>query len=305
MSIPIFQVCHSPASRIAVMVTEARKALKDGSSNSSSDASQSTVDRILSDAEAVATRQDDYLMKSSNLPDPKAPLTKILDEMLAATETTDWAGLYASGQTSYRLTAAMTSNRYEAGIMTFLSGLLQPRRILEVGMFTGTMTLAFAAGKSVERVVALEAEPFLEGWARPYWKRAGEGINEKIDVRVGFAKDSLEKMVQAGEAPFDLIFIDADKPSYPTYFRQIISNKLLSKKGILLIDNTHFAGTAYAPYTLPFLFPAGIDQESVKKSNGFGEVLVDFNAEVCAHPEVEVVMLPVEDGLTMVKWKDA
>lgn len=84
----------------------------------------------------------------------------------------------------------------------------------------------------------------------------------------------------------------------------IISNRLLSKTGILLIDNTHFAGTAWVPYPVPLLTPAGIDQESVKKSNGFGEALVKFNAEVCAHPEVEVVMLPVEDGLTMVKWKN-
>lgn len=125
--------------------------------------------------------------------------------MLDANYTTDWAGLLASGQTKFILLPEMTSNLYEAGVFSFFCSLLRPRRVLEVGMFTGTSTVAFAAAKSVENVVALEIEPYLEAWCRPFWKKAGQGLNEKIDVRIGPAKDSLEKIIRDGEAPFDLV----------------------------------------------------------------------------------------------------
>lgn len=142
---------------------------------------------------------------SSNLPNPNDQSTKIVKEILDANEATDWDELYATGQTKFKLMSAMTSNSYEAGVYGFLIGLLRPRRVLEIGMFTGTVTTVFAAGSSVEKVVGLEAEPFLEGWCRPFWKRAGEGVNEKIEVRVGPAKDSLEKMASDGETPFDMV----------------------------------------------------------------------------------------------------
>lgn len=89
--------------------------------------------------------------------------------------------------------------------MSFLCSSLRPRRVLEIGMFTGTMTTIFASADSVEKVVSLEAEGFLEGWCRPFWEKAGRGISEKIEVRIGFASQSLEKMAREGEEAFDLV----------------------------------------------------------------------------------------------------
>lgn len=314
MSIPVFEVCPNPSHRVSALLAQARKLLSDASSTSTNgvnggaghdpESVKKALDSILADAQAVVDGQEDFVQRSSNVPDPKAQWTKILEEMLASTQSTDWGGLFASGQISYRLLPAMSSNNYEAGIITFLSGLLKPRRVLELGMFTGTITLTFAAAKSVERVVTLEVEPFLEGWCRPFWKRAGEGLDEKIDVRVGDARKTIDEMAANGEAPFDMILIDADKPSYLTYFRKIIEHKLLSKNGVMIIDNVLFAGTAYAPYPVPLINPPNIDQASVQRSNGYGVHLKELNSEICNHPEVEVMMLGVEDGLSLVKWKD-
>lgn len=100
---------------------------------------------------------------------------------------------------------AMSSNLYEAGLVSFLCSLLRPKRVLEIGMFTGTGTTMFAASKSVQRVVTLENEAFLEAWCQPFWKKAGEGVYEKIDVRIGPAKDSLEKIADDHEEPFDMV----------------------------------------------------------------------------------------------------
>ncbi|EGG11777.1 uncharacterized protein MELLADRAFT_59450 [Melampsora larici-populina 98AG31] len=210
MSTPIYVVCDNPSRRVSVLLAEARKMLSDinkggnGGTGRDAESAKKSLESILIDAQAVVDDQDDFVQRSSNVPDPKAQWTKILNEMIAATQTTDWAGLYASGQISFKLVPVMSSNTYEAGILAFMTSLVKPRRILEIGTFTGTMALAFAAAKSVEKVVTLEVEPFLEGWCRPFWKRAGEGLNEKIDMRVGDARKVIDEMGQKGEAPFDM-----------------------------------------------------------------------------------------------------
>ncbi|KAG0144885.1 hypothetical protein CROQUDRAFT_46657 [Cronartium quercuum f. sp. fusiforme G11] len=303
----VYDVCHGPTERVANLVTEARTLLKTSTSvpePSETSVDQEKLDEILREAQAVAAGLDIYVDRCTNVPDMNAQSTKVIEEIINGANTTDWGALYASGQTSYRLVGAMSSNLYETGLMSFLTSLLRPRRVLEIGMFTGTMTTVFATTKSVERVIALECEPYLESWCRPYWKKAGEGVNEKIEVRIGSAQVSLETMAQNNESPFDFIFLDADKDSYLTYFRQIIGHKLLSKNGIMVIDNVLFRSTAYLPFRIPFLNPPGVDQATVTRNNHLGKFLNELNLEISKSPEVEVLMLAVRDGLTLVKWKD-
>lgn len=83
--------------------------------------------------------------------------------------------------------------------------------VLEIGTFTGTATLALALLPKITRVVALDIEPYLEEFDRPYWKRAG--VSHKIDLRIGVAVDLIQQLKGEGSKQFDLVFIDADKPS--------------------------------------------------------------------------------------------
>ncbi|KAG0144888.1 hypothetical protein CROQUDRAFT_659449 [Cronartium quercuum f. sp. fusiforme G11] len=298
--------------RLASLVTEAcilldstvpRALICDEDVDEKAKALKAKLKVILDDAQAVASGLEGYLERCSSVPDRSAQSTKVLEEMLAATDSTDWAGLHANGQTRYRLMSEMSSNVYEAGLVGFICSLVCPKRVLEVGMFTGTLTTIFAGSPSVEKVVSLEYEAYLETWARPFWRRAGSEVNEKIEVRVGMAKESLEQMAQNGEEAFDIILIDADKSSYPTYIKQIISHKLLSKKGLLMIDNAIYKATAYAPFPVPLTVPSEVDSELVEAINANGKVLNGMNEMLRDHPELEVVLLPTRDGLSLVRWK--
>jgi len=108
------------------------------------------------------------------------------------------------------------------------------RRILEIGTLGGysTVWLARALGDG-GRIVTLELDSHHAEVARANLDRAGVG--ERVDIRVGPAAETLATMVAAGEAPFDLIFIDADKPGNPIYFSQAVA---LSRPGtVIIVDN--------------------------------------------------------------------
>lgn len=108
----------------------------------------------------------------------------------------------------------------------------QAKRILEIGVFTSTTTVALAQLPSVERIVACEIEPYLKTWAKPFYEQAG--VQDKIDFRVGSALDTLSALEQAGET-FDLVFIDADKDGYHKYYEKLMeSSTLLAKDGIII-----------------------------------------------------------------------
>ncbi|KAH9822557.1 O-methyltransferase, partial [Melampsora americana] len=230
----------------------------------------------------------------------------ILKEMIHETHQTDWNELYETQQTQIKLMSEMSSNSYEHGLIQFICDLIKPKRVLEIGMFTGTMTLMFSLNKEIEKVVSLEFEPFLEKWCRSFWKKLDEE-NRKIEVRIGSAFESLEKMRSEGEEAFDMILIDADKSSYSKYFNQIINYKLLSKNGILLIDNTIYKATTYSPFNSNLIHDSlklNVQVESIEKINQTGEFLNELNQEILNHSEVDVVMLPIRDGLSLIKWKE-
>jgi len=118
------------------------------------------------------------------------------------------------------------------------------RRALEVGVFTGysstAVTLAMKAGQGdAARLVACDVSDEFVGRARSYWREAG--VDELIETRIGPAADSLQALLVEGRAgSFDLMFIDADKPSYGTYYELGLS--LLRPGGLMLIDNMLWRG---------------------------------------------------------------
>lgn len=108
----------------------------------------------------------------------------------------------------------------------------QAKRILEIGVFTSTTTVALALLPFVEKIVACDIEPYLVEFAKPFYEQAK--VTNKIDFRIGNAIKTLEDIESKGEG-FDLVFIDADKGGYWDYYDKIMSSKvLLNPDGIII-----------------------------------------------------------------------
>ncbi len=116
------------------------------------------------------------------------------------------------------------------------------RRVLEIGTLGGVSTLWFARALGAGgRIVTLEADPRHAAIARANLERAG--VADRVDLRVGPALDSLPAL--AGEAPFDLVFIDADKPNNPHYLAWAL--KLTREGGVIIGDNVVRDGAVVDP----------------------------------------------------------
>ncbi len=167
--------------------------------------------------------------------------------------------------------------------MAILARLTNARCYLEIGTFTGYSTLAVALALPPEgRVVTCEIDATYAAIARQYWLRAG--IAHKIDLKLGPVLDTLDMMLgndQAGE--FDMAFIDADKENILAYYDRCLA--LLKRGGLLLIDNTLWGG-AVADLA---------DRDPVT------ETLRALNSKVHADPRVEMVLVPIGDGLTLAR----
>lgn len=103
---------------------------------------------------------------------------------------------------------------------------------MEIGVFTSTTTVALALLPFVERIVALDCEPYLVEFAKPYYEQAK--VANKIDFRIGDAIKTLEDL-EDKEDGFDMVFIDADKGGYWSYYDKIMSSsKLLNPNGVII-----------------------------------------------------------------------
>ncbi|XP_046881320.1 D-threitol dehydrogenase isoform X1 [Hypomesus transpacificus] len=157
------------------------------------------------------------------------------------------------------------------------------RRILEIGMFTGYGALSMAEGLPEDgSLVACELEPYLKEFAQPIFDKSPHG--KKITVKIGSAMDTLKELASKGEQ-FDLIFIDADKNNYIHYYNYILDNNLLCVSGILCVDNS--------------LFKAKVYLKDTTDENGIA--LRDFNEFVRRDPRVEQVIVPLRDGISIIR----
>jgi caffeoyl-CoA O-methyltransferase len=123
--------------------------------------------------------------------------------------------------------------------MALIAKLIGARRYLEIGSFTGYSALSVAlALPPGGGVVALDVSKEFTDRARRYWKEAG--VAEIIDLRLGPAVDSLDRMIAEAEGPFDFAFIDADKGNYDAYYERVL--KLLRPGGLIALDNMLWSG---------------------------------------------------------------
>jgi caffeoyl-CoA O-methyltransferase len=164
--------------------------------------------------------------------------------------------------------------------MTLLARATGARRAIEVGTFTGYSTLCLARGLPAGgQVIACDVSEEWTAIARRYWEKAG--VAQKIDLRIGPAAETLRALPE--EEAFDLAFIDADKPSYATYYELILAR--LRSGGLILVDNVLWMGQV--------VNPAATDPQT--------QAIRAFNDLVARDARVDCVMLPISDGLTLLR----
>jgi predicted O-methyltransferase YrrM len=161
----------------------------------------------------------------------------------------------------------------EGGFLNFLVYLKQPKRVLEVGTFTGWSSIAMArALPPGGSLVTCDVNEETTAVARRYAEEAG--VADRIDFRVGPGLETLATL----EGPFDLAFIDADKEGYVDYYEAILPK--LAPGGVIAADNT--------------LFGSDADGE-------IGRAITRFNDHVLHDDRVEAVLLPLREGVTLIR----
>jgi len=166
----------------------------------------------------------------------------------------------------------MLTGRLEGSFLRLLVRMVQARRVLEIGMFTGYSALMMAEALPDDgQLVTCEIDPRAEAIARRYFAESPHG--KKIEIRMGPAAQTLSGLA----GPFDLAFIDADKTNYPAYYEPCLG--LLRQGGVLVADNVLWSGRVLEP----------ADDQT--------RAIVAFNQRVHADPRVDHALLPVRDGI--------
>jgi caffeoyl-CoA O-methyltransferase len=175
------------------------------------------------------------------------------------------------------LKARMLSGHFQGRILSMISHMVKPSRILEIGTYTGYSALCLAEGLSPGgKLTTIDVNEELEAKVRGYFERSG--IASSIDYRIGNALQIIPTL----QEKFDLVFIDADKENYSRYFDLVINNVPLN--GIILADNVLWSGKV-------------LDGKPDKDT----KAIIDFNEKVHRDPRVESVLLPVRDGIMMLR----
>ncbi|XP_071477576.1 uncharacterized protein [Diadema antillarum] len=205
------------------------------------------------------------------------------------TEKVDYETLFSEGMTgSRKFFKEMASDVLEACTLKMFIRMCSAKKVLEVGCFTGFSALNMAEALPKDgSLVTIEKEEFFARFAREFFDTTD--VKDKIEIRNGAAIDELEAAGERGEQ-YDFIFVDAAKFEYKDYLKIILDNKILAPKGSILFDNTFFKGSTY------------IDDFWQKKSSPKGRAIHAFNLMVKNDPRIEQVVLPVRDGLTIIRW---
>jgi caffeoyl-CoA O-methyltransferase len=163
----------------------------------------------------------------------------------------------------------MSVGQNEGAFLRFLVAIKQPRLVLEIGVFTGWSSIEMARGLPAGgRIIALDVNEETTTIARRYAQESG--VAERIDYRVGDAREAIEEL----DGPFDLVFIDAWKPDYVDYYELVLPK--LAPDGLILADNTLGA---------------------LENNEGIAR----FNEHVLADDRVECVLVPIRDGVTLIR----
>jgi caffeoyl-CoA O-methyltransferase len=209
------------------------------------------------------------------------PLTRELHEYLLHQSTPPdevTAELIAETRAALPGDASMQVAPEQAIFLRLLTSLIGVRQAVEVGTFTGLSSLSIAQGLAEGgKLTCFDISEEFTGVARRYWRRAG--VEDRIELRIGPAAERLREL--PSEPYLDLVFIDADKAGYPTYWNELVPR--VRPGGVVLVDNVLWSGRVADP-----------QQETDR-------IIADFNVLARNDPRVELVILPIADGLTMAR----
>jgi len=179
------------------------------------------------------------------------------------------------------LGARMISGHLQGQVLTMLSKMICPKTVLELGTFTGYSAICLAKGLPDDgKLVTIEVDDELEALAHKYFEKAG--LAEKIDQRIGSALEIIPTLNEK----FDLVFMDADKREYVQYYELLIDR--LESGAWILADNTLWNGKV-------------LDEPKPDDLQTKG--ILEFNALIKKDDRVEKVILPLRDGLTLIRKK--
>lgn len=178
--------------------------------------------------------------------------------------------------------ARMISGHYQGRLLSILSKLIRPKNILEIGTFTGYSAICMAEGMQTDGVLhTIDTNEELYELQREYFDASGYG--NQIVQHLGDAKEILPDL----EISFDLVFIDADKKSYQNYVELILPK--MKTGGVILSDNVLWRGK--------------VAEEEGVKVDSHTKTLRAFNTFMKNHPDLESIVLPIRDGLTLSRVK--
>jgi len=179
------------------------------------------------------------------------------------------------------LNPRMASGHIQGRLLKMLTGMIRPQRVLEIGTFTGYATICMAQGLPEDGMIDTvevddELETFITGWLEK------SGYSSRVNLHIGSALDIVPRL----GVKFDMVFMDGEKRQYPEYYEMLLDH--VKPGGYILADNTlwdgHVVDSAYDrdPQTI-----------AIRR----------FNDMVHCDPRVEVSMIPIRDGITIIRVK--
>ena len=179
------------------------------------------------------------------------------------------------------LAPRMLSGHLQGRLLSLLVKIKAPEHILEIGTYTGYSALCMAEGLTEHGVLhTIDRNPELQAIQRKYFDRSGKGT--QIIQHLGAASDIIPTLDQH----FDLVFIDADKANYPLYLELVVP--ILKKGGLIVSDNVLWSGKVVEP---------------LAENDANTKALLVYNQALNLHQELETVLLPIRDGLSIARKK--
>lgn len=174
----------------------------------------------------------------------------------------------------------MLSGHFQGRLLSMLSRMIQPDRILEIGTFTGYSALCLAEGlRDSGKIITIDINEELETLTRFYFDQSA--YSSMIDYRIGDAVEIIPPL----EEKFDIVFIDADKINYINYYNLCIDK--VRKGGFIIADNVLWSGK--------------VTSKELKKSDKDTQLLLEFNSMIHRDQRVSNILLPIRDGLMILQ----
>ena len=177
------------------------------------------------------------------------------------------------------LSPRMLSGHMQGRFLSMISRMIRADRILEIGTYTGYSGICLCEGLNPGgKLITIDVNEELESFTRRYFDQTP--FKDQIDYRIGNALDIIPTLTDT----FDIVFIDADKINYSSYFNLCLEK--VRKGGFLIADNVLWSGKVVEP---------------LKKADKDTQALLDFNRMVHEDPRVSNILLPIRDGLMILQ----